>query len=332
MSQPAISVAMSVYNCSAYLGQAIESILAQTFTDFEFLILNDGSTDDSAAVIDAYAAKDSRIRPIHRENKGLIVSLNQLVAEAKAPLVARMDGDDIAMPERFARQIAFLSANPGYGVLGTWTADIDEDGNPFRVAGPDHPTTNDEFQAIISTRSALCHPSVMMRRELVLAVGGYHAAFKHCEDYDLWLRLAHLTKIRSLPERLVKYRHSDGQVSSRHIVTQQYGTVVSRLAYEARVAGKPDPTENLADLPPLEELDALFSLPGASRAARARLVAGLLYSPVAMKGSGFDLLLDHVREGGSRKGLWRTVARIAVRMQEPQRALTLARALLKATG
>jgi GT2 family glycosyltransferase len=328
LNSPAISVAMSVYNCEAYLGLAIESILSQTFTDFEFLILNDGSTDRSREIIDHYAAQDPRIRPIHRENKGLIISLNQLVEEARAPLIARMDGDDVAVPERFARQTAFLSAHPEYGVLGTWTADIDEEGKPFVVAGFDHPTSNDAFLDAVVKRSPLCHPSVIMRRDLVLAAGGYHAAFKHCEDYDLWLRLAHKTQICSIPERLIKYRHSAGQVSNRHIVVQQYGTVVSRLAYQARAAGKADPTEHLQDLPPLEELDVVFSKPGASKAARAELIAGLLYSPVAMTGSGFDLLLDHVREGGSRKGLWRTVIRIWIRMKDPRRAWALFQSLV----
>jgi GT2 family glycosyltransferase len=328
LSSPAISVAMSVYNCEAYLVLAIDSILQQSFTDFEFLILNDGSTDGSRAIIDHYAALDSRIRPIHRENKGLIISLNQLVTEAKAPLIARMDGDDIARPERFAKQMEFLAANPDYGVLGTWTADIDEKGDPFIVSGADHPTTYEGFLSAIPVRSALCHPSIIMRRDLVLAAGGYHAAFKHCEDYDLWLRLAHMTKICSLPERLIKYRHSDGQVSNKHIVAQQYGTVVSRLAYHARAAGRDDPTEHLAELPPLESLDALFNMPGAAREARAMLVAGLLYSPVAMTSDGFGLLLDHVRDGGSKKGLWRTVIRLLVRMGEPRRAWMLLNTLL----
>ncbi len=319
---------MSVYNCEAYLGLAIDSILSQTFRDFEFLILNDGSTDRSREIIDQFAANDPRIRAIHRENKGLIISLNQLVEEARAPLIARMDGDDIAVPERFERQMAFLSTHPEFGVLGTWTADIDEDGKPFAVAGFDHPTTNEAFLQAVVKRSPLCHPSVIMRRDIVLEAGGYHAAFKHCEDYDLWLRLAHKTQICSIPERLIKYRHSAGQVSNRHIVVQQYGTVVSRLAYRARAAGKVDPTEHLQDLPPLDELDVLFSKPGAATEARAELVSGLLYSAVAMTGQGFDLLLDHIRAGGSRSGLWRTVIRIWIRMGEPRRAWTLFQTLV----
>ncbi len=327
MSSPAISVAMSVYDSARFLAPAIESILAQSFTDFEFLILNDGSKDDSAAIIDSYAAKDSRIRAIHRENKGLIISLNQLLAEAKAPLIARMDGDDIAKPERFARQISFLNAHPDHGVLGTWTEDMDENGNSFYLSGADHPTTDDEFQRVVGERSPLCHPSVIMRRDLALDAGGYHAAFRHCEDYDLWLRLASRTKICSLPERLVRYRHSAGQVSNKHIVEQQIGVAVSRLAWRERMAGRPDPTEHLDMLPPFDGLDALFHRKGASEEARAMVAASLLYSSVALKGTGFDIILDHVREGGHVTGLRRTVLRL-FRMAEPTRALSLATALL----
>ncbi len=331
MSAPAISVAMSVYNCERFLAPAIESILSQSFTDFEFLILNDGSSDGSAEIINSYAAHDQRIRPIHRENKGLIVSLNQLLAEARAPLIARMDGDDISKPERFAKQIAFMAAHPDHGVLGTWTEDMDEDGSPYHMAGSDHPVTNEEFQNVVGERSPLCHPSVMMRRDLALEAGGYHAAFRHCEDYDLWLRLASRTKICSIPERLLRYRHSDGQVSTKHIVEQQYGVAVSRLAWQARNAGRAEPTEHLDHLPPFEGLDTLFGTDGQSERAREMVAEALLYSPVALKGSGFDIIVDHIHDSAKTRsrisGLPRTILRL-MRLGEPVRAASLAAALM----
>ena len=328
MASPAISVAMSVYNGERFLALAIESILAQTFTDFEFLILNDGSSDSSAAIIDAYAAQDSRIRAIHRENKGLIVSLNQLVEESRAPLVARMDCDDIAMPERFAKQLAFLTANPDYGVVSSWTADIDENGNIWPIKGSDQPTSFDAFIKAIPGGPLLCHPSAVFRRDLVLSVGGYHAAFKHCEDYDLWLRLSAITKLCSLPERLTHYRHTENQVSTKFAYIQQIGAAVSFLAWQERVAGRPDPTENLTELPPLEELDALFKRPGIAKMVRLQVAPTMIYSEAALKGEGYRLVLDHIRDGGSTRGLWRTVARL-LRFGLPFKAaglfLTLAR-------
>lgn len=326
MPQPSISVAMSVYNNADHLALAIESILAQSFADFEFLILNDGSTDGSAAIIDHYAVADKRIRAIHRDNKGLIASLNQLLDEARAPIIARMDGDDIAEPTRFARQIAFLNENPDYGVTSTWSHDIDGDGCRYTVAGKEPPVTHEDFLAAIDDGPLLCHPSTMFRRNLVLQVGGYHAAFKHCEDYDLWLRLAGVTKLGSIPERLMHYRHTLGQVSSRHIVVQQYGVAVSWFAHREREAGRADPTETLADLPVLGGLDALFGRPGVDRAVIARVAPRILHSKIALTSAGFDMIMDHLRAGHPINGIVRTVARL-VRMGEPRRAIKLAMAI-----
>ena len=243
MPEPAISVLMSVYNGEQFLASAIESILAQSLTDFEFLILDDGSSDGSWSILQDYAGRDDRIRLIRRENKGLIVSLNELIAAATAPLLARMDCDDISMPDRFARQVAFLEANPDYGVVGSQRFNIDEQGQQLPMAGPDYALDHQQFLSNIGKESLLCHSSVMMRRDLVRAVGGYHAAFRHCEDFDLWLRLSNLTKLCSMSEKLVCYRHSADQVSKRHLTEQQLGTAVALAAYHEREAGRPDPTE-----------------------------------------------------------------------------------------
>lgn len=317
---------MSVYNNASHLALAIESILAQTVTDFEFMIVNDGSRDESGAIIDRYAAADSRIVAIHQPNRGLVASLNHMLAIAQAPLVARMDGDDIAEPTRFAAQLAFLDAHPDYGVIGTWTSDIDEHGAPYTMDGPDHPTSHDAFLAGIGNGPLLCHPSVIMRRDLVRAVGGYHGAFKHCEDLDLWLRLATRTKLCSLPERLVRYRHWRNQVSTRHAYAQQVGAAISHLAYRERLGGRPDPTETLETLPPLDELDALFGRDGVARQVRATVAPTMLHATSALKAEGYPLLIDYVREGGATPGLWRTVARLA-KLGEPGRAIGLAAAL-----
>lgn len=319
---------MSVYNGERFLAPAIESVLGQTFGDFEFLILDDGSADGTAAIIRAYAARDPRIRPIIRENRGLVASLNELLGAARAPIVARMDADDISHPERFARQIGFLAGHPDHGVVGTRTIDIDEQGQSFQLNLADHPLSHDELLHNIATNGPLlAHPTVMFRRDVVLAAGGYHAAFRHCEDYDLWLRLAHRTRMANLPERLLSYRRSPGQVSNRHAVEQCIGVAVSRVAYAERAAGRPDPTETLAVLPPIEALDALFGRPGVAREIRAHTARSLLYSEAALGGAAFDLLLRHVADGGRGGELWRTVPRL-VRFGKPARAVRLAMALV----
>lgn len=327
MASPAISVAMSVYNGERFLAAAIESVLGQSFGDFEFLILDDGSTDATASILRSYERADRRVRPIVRENRGLVASLNELLGRAQAPIVARMDADDICRPNRFERQIAYLAANPDHGVVGSWSEDMGEHGEPIVRTGADHPLTHEEvLVAIAEGKQVICHPAAMYRRDVVLGVGGYHAAFRHCEDYDLWLRLASETKLGNIPERLVRYRRYDGQVSARHSTELQYGTAVAQLAWRERAAGRADPTATLNRLPPIDELDALFARPGVSRQVREQVALGLLYSAQAMREEGFDLLVRHLRDGGRRDGMWRTVVRL-LRFGEPVRALRLAATL-----
>ena len=327
MPTPAISVAMSVYNGERFLADAIASVLAQSWSDFEFLMIDDGSTDGSLAIMQRCAASDSRIRVITRENRGLVASLNQLLAQARSPLIARMDADDICLPDRFSRQIGFLAANPDHGVVGSLTDDIDEHGQPYAMTPANHPLSHDAFlERIDSFGQLLAHPTVMYRRDVVLSVGGYHSAFRHCEDYDLWLRLAHRTRIANLPERLLRYRHYAEQVSNRHALEQQIGVAVSHVAYQERIAGRPDPTEDLAELPPIDQLDGLFGRPGVASEVRARVARQVLYSRSALAGHGFEVLMTHVAEGGRGPDLWRTAARL-VRFGQPRRALRLAAAL-----
>lgn len=330
MPTPAISVAMSVYNGERFLAPAIESVLAQDFGDFEFLILDDGSNDGSAEIIRGYAEGDSRIRPTMRENRGLVASLNEMIGQARAPLIARMDADDICRPDRFSKQVGFLAAHPDYGVVGSWTEDIDAEGRPYHLAGKEHPETHEAFlDAIENGWPLLCHPAAMFRRDVVLGVGGYHGAFRHCEDYDLWLRLAGVTRLASIPERLLRYRHYDSQVSSRHATEQQIGAAISYLAYRERAEGRPDPTEALDRLPPIDQLDEVFGREGVSRTVRARVAPALLYSRTSLRDEGFDLLCRYLREGGDRQGMWRVVARL-LRFHEPTRALRLAATLARA--
>jgi glycosyltransferase involved in cell wall biosynthesis len=326
MTEPRISVAMSVYNNAPYLAHAIESILAQTFDAFEFLIVDDGSTDGSGAIIDSFAATDSRIIPIHQANAGLIASLNRMIGAARAPLIARMDGDDIALPERFERQVAFLDANPDIGVLGTGCTCIDEDGRPSTHKF-DNVTSPEDVLADLKNGPPLCHPSVVMRRDAVRAVGGYHRAYRHCEDYDLWLRLSEHVRMANLPDRLLLYRQSETQVSNRHAYVQKIGAAIAWEAHVERMAGRPDPTEALDTLPPMETLDTFFGRAGTFRAVRAKVALGSVYTPTALRGEGFELMLAHIRDGGMRSGYWRTVMRL-ITLGEPGRALRLATTLL----
>lgn len=211
--KPLISVLMPVYNAERYVAEAVESILGQTFTDFEFLIVDDGSTDGSLAILRRYAEQDNRIRLISRPNTGLVIALNEMLGKARADLIARMDADDIAMPGRFAAQVAFLRDHPEVVCVGGRQQIIDASGRPLWVYHP--PESDPEIQEVaLSGRCPINHPSAMMRREAVLEVGGYREEMMPAEDLDLWLRLGERGQLANLPQVVLKYREHDRSVSA----------------------------------------------------------------------------------------------------------------------
>jgi Glycosyl transferase family 2 len=323
---PAISVIMSVYNGAQYLFSAVQSILDQDFTDFEFIIVNDGSTDDSIDILREMAARDARIRLIDRENRGLIYGLNELIAAARAPYLARMDADDAAMPRRLGLQYAFMEANPDVGVLGTNTHELDENGRVFACHDfyPDEPVG---IAAMLKLRPPVCHPATMIRTALMREIGGYRPAFSHAEDYDLWLRLSRVTVIRNLPERLLLYRRSDNQISQKHAMQQSISAKIARLAHENILAGRTDPFESASTLPDLNQLDAILGIEGASAAAQKWVVEQSRYTPDMLHGGGFAMMLDQARQKSGFDGAWRTVSRLSL-SGNTIRAVALARALI----
>ena len=322
---PALSVIMSVFNGERFLDEAVHSILEQDFADFEFLILNDGSTDDSSAILHKWAAKDVRITLIERENRGLVASLNELVAAANAPLLARMDCDDIALPERFSLQIDYMAVHPKIGVLGTNTHDLSEDGKII-IAEDSYPLTPAEARTWLRNGPALCHPSAMMRTDMIRQLGGYRAAFRHAEDYDLWLRASRSTQIANVPERLLLYRRSDGQVSRKHAVEQAKAAAIAWFDHEHCLSGGQSPFDTETKLPPLEKLDDVFGKVGVAPAARKRIVERLRYSQDYLAGPEFGLMIDQVKSGEGFEGAGRTILRLG-RMGRMQRAATLALAM-----
>lgn len=240
---PAISVLLPVYNGGAFLGKAIESILQQSFADFEFIIINDGSKDGSGDVINHYAAQDKRIVAVHQPNAGLITTLNRGLEMARAPLIARMDADDIALPHRFARQFKFMNDNPQIAICGSNIRLI----NQHDIQSRDilYPVTPEQVKAMMPQGSPLAHPTVMMRRDIIVNAGGYRRMYKHAEDYDLWLRIGEQHAIANIPDVLLLYRQHDDKVSFQHAKQQALSTFAAQLASKMRLAGKQDPTENL---------------------------------------------------------------------------------------
>jgi hypothetical protein len=238
---PAISVVLPVYNGETYVREAVESILVQTFKDFELIIINDGSTDGSGAILRELSGRDPRIVLIERPNGGLVSALNDGIAMARADLIARMDADDVAMPDRFALQLARMLAEPDLGVLGSFIRIMDSTGRIIRLG--EYPVSVEETARFMDHGCPVAHPTVMMRREMLLKVGGYRKLFCHCEDYDLWLRISELGYgIANLPLPLLNYRMHSGNVSAVYRDEQKLGTIIALLAHRARLAGLPDPT------------------------------------------------------------------------------------------
>ena len=219
--RPRISVLMPVYNGEIYLAEAIVSVLAQPETRFEFVIVDDGSTDRSRPLLHAYAKQDPRIRLFLRDHEGLVPALNFGIREARAPFLARMDADDIALPERFARQLAALEADPEIGALGSHVETIDAAGRPIRAFTP--PADHEALDAHHIARGTpwLWHPSVVMRTDLLREIGGYSSDYPYTEDFDLWLRIAEKARLAVLPEVLLKYRLHLASVSVTKRATQQ---------------------------------------------------------------------------------------------------------------
>ncbi len=188
MQTPAVSVLLPAYNCSKFLSQAIESVLQQTFTHFEFIIINDGSTDDTEKVILSYS--DPRIKYFKNDgNKGLIYTLNRGIDEAKGKYIARMDGDDICTPERFEKQVNWLEKNPHVSVLALTVTLIDEQNNVIGYWDDDkNNITTNSIKKFLSKNNCIAHPTVIFKTAIIKRFK-FDTKQKLSEDYDLWLRL-----------------------------------------------------------------------------------------------------------------------------------------------
>lgn len=202
---PAISVLMPVYNGVSYLGEAIESVLAQTLTDFELIIINDGSRDGSEALIAGY--RDPRIRYYSQPNQGLAATLNRAIGLARGSLLARHDQDDVSLPERFRKQAEFMAGNPDVALVGTHAAIMTAEG---RCTGRHHrhPADHALLQFLLLFDNPFVHSSVMLRASALASVGGYTTdrSRQPPEDYELWSRLVRSHRVANLPEPLVRYR------------------------------------------------------------------------------------------------------------------------------
>lgn len=204
-----VSVIMSVYNSARYMEYAIESILKQTYKNIEFLIMDDGSQDESLHILKQYEKKDSRIRILkNKDNRGLTVSLNILLRNTKGELIARMDSDDISKKQRLEKQVRLFKADNSLDITGTFAEDIDKDFNVIRQRKV--PIEDQDIKRMLPLMNPLNHPSVMFRKSIISKIGYYNERFRTTQDYDLWFRAAATgLKFYNLPEYLLQYRVDD---------------------------------------------------------------------------------------------------------------------------
>ncbi|MEP7168919.1 MAG: glycosyltransferase [Bacteroidota bacterium] len=237
MSFPIVTILMCVYNGEEFLREAIESMLMQTFSQFEFLIINDASKDNSGKIILSYP--DPRIRVIDNEiNIGLTRSLNKGIALSKGKYIARMDADDISLPGRLQKQVEFMEAHPEAGVVGTWIlfTDTEETFCP--------PADYEDVKIQLFKNNSLAHPSVMMRNDMFQKFQlSYNEKLQYAQDYELWVQCCRYFKVYNIPEVLVRYRRHSGQISSEKKILQDAAADEARLIQLGYLKLQPDEKE-----------------------------------------------------------------------------------------
>jgi glycosyltransferase involved in cell wall biosynthesis len=236
---------MSVYNGKDFLRESIDSILDQTYTDFEFIIIDDGSTDGTAEVLDSY--KHPSIRVHAQKNQGLTKALNTAISLSRGEYLARQDADDVSKPERLGKQVTFLDGNEKVGLVGTYYNRIDLRGNILQDMKP--LVRSDELKKRLESHNQFAHGSVMFRRRCIECVGIYREEFRVAQDYDLWLRISERFDVANLPEFLYQWRLNLSSQSVRSFdVQNDHASMASELAKERRSRG----VDRLLELSPEE--------------------------------------------------------------------------------
>jgi hypothetical protein len=237
--EPIVTVLMPVRNGERYLDAAVGSILTQTFSDLELLVVDDGSTDESLSMLQAHAANDARVRVETQPGRGVAAALNRGLANARGRYVARMDADDISVTGRLAQQVSLLERDPTLVLVGSCVDVLDAGGSV--VARLDQPSAADAVRDQLIDGNCIVHPTVVFRTDAVRGAGGYRSCFVHAEDYDLWLRLSEKYRLANVPERLLGYRVHPDQVTSDNLVEQATSVIAARVVAKIRRAGAEEP-------------------------------------------------------------------------------------------
>jgi Glycosyltransferases involved in cell wall biogenesis len=241
-----LSVVLPAFNAERYIAGALRSVLAQSFQNFELIVVDDGSTDRTPSIIRRFAERDSRVRHIRRPNTGIVGALNDGLAAAQAPLVARMDADDFALPRRFETQLRHFDAHPECVGLGSAVDFIDEHG--ARVMSCPRPLGHEEIEAglLRGDGGMIIHPAAMFRREALFSIGGYRPEAQYVEDLDLYLRLARVGRLANLPDTLLQYRIHPGSINFTKNANR-YQTKLGVMADAYRARGLPFRNADIPD-------------------------------------------------------------------------------------
>ena len=294
VSIPRVSVVMSVHNGGNCLRQAVDSILQQEGIDFEFIIVNDGSTDASRDILAEYGRQDMRVRVVDQENVGLTRSLIRGCSEARASLIARQDADDWSFPRRLREQVELLETNPRLGFVSCWTLYVGPNDETFDVLTRPSDSPEATRRLLDDCLGPPAHGSVMFRTQLYRDVGGYRPEFYCGQDSDLWLRMAERSHVAYVPEVLYRYRIGLDSISSR---LGHYQREFGRLGQACRAARRSGQSEE-------PHLRVARLLTEEIRAGRHRAASGRLQIEYLI-----GTQLAHAGDGRAAPYLWRVVRR-----------------------
>jgi hypothetical protein len=247
---PTVSVALPVYNAMPYLSDALDSIAAQTYQDFEIICVDDGSDDGTDRILADYQRRENRLFVHRQSNVGVASALNRACRLARGRYIARMDADDVALANRLEEQVAFLDRHPEVAVVGGAVELVNADGLPFHLA--QYPLRDADIRLALTRSNPFVHSAVLLRTSALHAVGGYRPASANAEDYDLWLRLAEHYQLANLPDPVLRYRVHRAQVTSARLRVQSLAALAVRVAAQTRRTQGCDPLSTIVGVDNME--------------------------------------------------------------------------------
>lgn len=278
IDHPKISVVMSVHNGEAYLREAVESILFQSFREFEFIVVDDGSVDGTGKILSSY--KDKRLRIVRQENRGLTASLNRAIRLARGDFIARQDADDISMPDRLGTLAELLETDSEVGLTGSYVIFIDSSGREFGRWGMpvDHETIRDAMKEY----NPICHGASMFRKRCSEEIGNYREKFRYAQDFDFFLRISSRNRVRNVGQFLYKWRRGEHTVSRKKLASQlEYHLLAQKFSDESGEKGC-DSYEQFSGACPAEYLRTHFGV-GRAQLNRFKAAHYLSYSAQALE-------------------------------------------------